>query len=470
MYDASWQDESTESTVLGPFAKVTKAGDDLSSRAAVELASVRRIDALNKQERAERAFCVPTDALRSQVTALRAESEDRAALRKELLTLLMTASEEYDTLPEELISRLNKMLRSIDEADERTSHLIATDVKQLPQNIDLSSSDCLQMTDTPPVLPEMAALPIDAKETPIGLGSLREKLGEISITTLLRIRNQSNERLRLKSGMQLKEGKYVTAMSHVNASHDADVCYLYPAADIPPRTELCIASRSAGGWIPTSGINGEIVYTNRDESRHFCIRFRNSLMRHERTCTVRANAASDGGDATWQISKEELDHKANNEIVIVIDRLRGKEAAKAALCRHRSEVTFKSGYLLKSRQGFRMHWEMRWFVLKSEALLYSKDKPDREHKSIRLADIKSVQADSFDGASFEVATGDGVVHHLNAASPEECRDWVHMISKAANIIDFAAGDNARPDENFLAESATENDVELYTHGGAVLAL
>merc|ERR1712194_838791 len=138
---------------------------------------------------------------------------------------------------------------------------------------------------------------------------------------------------------------------NINPSGDSVVCYLYPAAGIPPRTELCIACRSTGGWIPTSGIGGEIVYTNRDESCNFHVKFRNSLIGHERTCKVGASATArcDEGERerVWQMSKEELDHKANNEVVIVVKCLYGEEAADAAFCRHWSGVTFKSGYLRK---------------------------------------------------------------------------------------------------------------------------
>jgi len=194
----------------------------------------------------------------------------------------------------------------------------------------------------------------------------------------------------------------------------------------------------------------------------------------ERTCKVEANttACSDAGtnDSVWQVSKEELDHKANNEIVIVFRCLHGEEAAEAALCRIRSGVTFKSGYLLKKgKPPFRAQWEKRWFSLNFEALLYSKDNTGQEPKKIVLANVKHVRPDASDAAAFEIGTHSGILHRLYAGSSGECREWVHILLKAANIIDSTAVDSC-PTENVPADGSMDENVELYMLNGAILPL
>ena len=64
---------------------------------------------------------------------------------------------------------------------------------------------------------------------------------------------------------------------------------MYPVTEIPARTEVVIACRSNGNnWVPTSSIQGSIVYTNRNENWHFRIHFLNQLTRNKRTCQVTA--------------------------------------------------------------------------------------------------------------------------------------------------------------------------------------
>lgn len=78
------------------------------------------------------------------------------------------------------------------------------------------------------------------------------------------------------------------------------------------------------------------MYTNLDESWNFKITFRNSRVRKIRRCRVEAYPTigyPTESKTKWQIHKDELDRKANNEIVISIDIIsqEGEEATKTML-------------------------------------------------------------------------------------------------------------------------------------------
>jgi len=335
VYDISWQDDNPDT--IGPFAKISKAAEELFSSKAIVLGDTDRMESFGRRERIEREFCAKTQSLHRRVESMRKESDSRTKTRKDVMQLLTTATEELDTLPEELISHLNKMIHSIDEADTRTTKLVAMHSESMRQfevkrtRRSLNSRSLLSYRSMKPMAPH----PIDAQKIPVSLTSLRKKLGEIPITTLLALKNLSDEPLRLKSGVQLKEGKYVKSLK-ANDPHENLVCYhLYPGTEIPPRTEVLVAARSGGGgWVPTSGIDGEIVYTNRDESWNFKIFFRNSRVRKIRKCRVEAYPTIGYPTETktkWHIYKDELDRKANNEIVISIDISQGEEATKTLL-------------------------------------------------------------------------------------------------------------------------------------------
>jgi len=351
VYDISWQDDSSDT--IGPFAKINKAANELSKSTAVLLGNVERMESFSRRERMERDFCAQTQSLHRRVESVRKESVNRAYIRKNVLQLLTTASEELDTLPEDLTSQLNKILHSIDEADTCTSSFVAMyseSMRQLEaEQTDLSCpSRLLSSRQQNP----MARFPIDAQRIPVSLCSLRKKLGEISITTLLRLKNLSDEPLRLKSGVQLIKGRYIKSLK-ANDPHCNSACYhLYPGTEIPPRTELLVAARSNGGWVATSGVEGEIVYTNRNESWNFKIYFRNSLVRKIRRCRVEASPMigyPTESKTNWNISKDELDRKANNEIVISINTLQEEEATKTMLSPCQSQVNLTTD---PSREGF----------------------------------------------------------------------------------------------------------------------
>lgn len=393
VYDVSWQDRSTVTT--GPFAKIDKAAEELSSSAATELGSLERAESFGVRERIERGFCPNTQTLHNRMDSLRRESNSRTKTRKDIMQLLTTAVEERDALPEELTSHTNKILHSIDEADMRTAALVTTQTDnenklqeqeafpvspyQSPQtrrgHFSSTMSQSLIGThrideEKMPASELMGTHPIDAQRIPVSLGSLRKKLGEISHTTLLRLRNTSNEPIRLKSGVQLKQGKYVVSIHASDPDRNAACFHLYPGTEIPPHTEVLVASRSGGGWFPTSGIVGELVYTNHDESWTFEISFRNDLIGNVRRCHVKAYPTSGTDDDStksskvhkeysqiqkyehdgkvnnqyWQISKYEYDGKANNEIVVSFKVTHGEEAKKASFfsyCRRQPISTTK---------------------------------------------------------------------------------------------------------------------------------
>ena len=264
--------------------------------------------------------------------SLRRESESRAKTRKDILQLLTTAVEEREALPEELTSRTNKLLYKIDEADRRTADLVAAQTKAENKLKDLEkhlvsphqySQTRRHHSSFTKSQPLMRAHPVDAQRSPVSLRSLRNKLGQFSLTTLLRLRNTSNEPIRLKSGVQLSHGKYVTSIN-ANGPNGSTTCFeLYPGTEIPPFTEVLVAGRSGSSWFPTSSIVGKLVYTNVDESWNFEISFRNNRIGNVRRCHVKAYQTSGNEDESTrgnevnggysQHSKNEHDGGAKNE-------------------------------------------------------------------------------------------------------------------------------------------------------------
>ena len=362
VYDVSWQDDNIK--VSGPFAKIDKAAEELSSSTAAALGSIERVRSFSHQERLERDFCTKTRLLHNQVASLHKESENRAKLRDEILQLLTTAAEELDALPEELIARTNKILHSTDEADTCTANLVTMHRDNEKKTTDgeiyaLSPYHISSRFDhrSTTLNGKIGNHPIDAQRIPVSLVSLRRKLGEISHTTLLRLRNTSNEPLRLKSGVQLKYGKYIKSL-HASDPHENPHCFhLYPGTEIPPRTEVLVAARSRGGWLPTSGIDGKLVYTNYDETWTFEVSFRNDLVGNVRRSNVKAyltngidqnsTEASVDRNQFWQISKDEYDAKANNEIAISFDAFHDMTATKTSFRLKHAALTLKNGFVFK---------------------------------------------------------------------------------------------------------------------------
>ncbi|KAG7362822.1 PH domain containing protein [Nitzschia inconspicua] len=445
VYDISWQDRATAED-SGPFAKITRAAKELFTGKAVELADTERMEYLLKEEEEQRNFCNKTESLHSRVGRLRKESIKRAKIRTEILQLLTTAAEELDALPEELTSRLNKLLHDIDEADRKTADLV-TIHEEMDTTLKIRGSSRsgwsrlpLDASPQSPISPH----PTDAQRIPVSLGALRRKLGEASLSTLIRIKNLSNEPLRLKSGVQLKEGKYVKSLNTIDENNHS-VCYhLYPSTEIPPRSEIVIAARNTGGWIPTSNVDGEVVYTNKDESWFFRIKFANHLLLSSRNCHVKAiHVESEQGhdyeedlldDKFWSIEKKELDIKANNEVQVVINAVNGKPGRRALKSHRESQRSIKSGFLYKNNSfGLKLQWYQTWVELSPSFISYAESPSSMNATKISFQDIISVDpsSDIVKKNVFEVRTknGDGHVHKFSAASAEERQEWIQIINQ-----------------------------------------
>jgi len=377
IYDNSWRDKSSIET--GPFAKIHRAARELFNDKFNDNSSrAERMAKYHQMEREEKKFVPDTQSLHDGAKSLQEESAKRSKTRKDVLKLLTTAAEELDALPEELTVQLNKLLHEIGEADGRTANLIVSpetddsllDKSNLRKSTRWSGGikggwnrgKCTKFGRSPPVRSTRSLMtppPIDAQCRPVNLPLLRTKLGESSISTLLRIRNVTDEPLRLKSGIRLKEGKYIRRLKAISTAENnnddsgggggagGEKCtfQLYPPSEIPPHSEAIIAAQNNGRWLATSGIDGEICYTNRSETWKFRIRFRNELLRKVRSCHVQAihieqedddDDSNDGEDEDrkvlgrmkdqhWTISKEELDIKANNELLIKINAKQGIE-------------------------------------------------------------------------------------------------------------------------------------------------
>lgn len=514
IYDSSWYDKQS-SVETGPFAKISRAAEELFSAAAVELSSQQRMDSLVNRERMERDCCVDTIPLQERVHSLREESEQRAATRRDVLKLLTTATEEMDALPEDLTARLNKMLHDIDEADRRTADNLV--VTTQPQQKSPSCSGNCSGNDTEPMhfgpcttnngrlrkppRRTMPSQPIEAQGIPVSLGSLRKKLGEVPLTTLLKIKNLSEEPLRLKSGVQLKGGKYIKSLSLNQMGHTVTY-HLYPGTEIPPRTEILVAARSSGGWIPTSGIDGTIIYTNRDESWMFRISFCNELFRNKRKCIVKASSVATssshkkkvtGDDDSaeenintptasryWEISKDEFDRKANNEIAISIDLLQGEEATKAAFNYHQSLLAIKSGFLLKNNAvGMGLQWQRLWFELTPTQIVYQDMESSKKRHRIAIKDVTSARRgfDMVKNNVFEIHTNieGSRPYKLAAASQMERDDWIFKILGAAGIIEVTGDVEEETslvpsEDDFDDASPLEDSIECVPNGSGVEVL
>jgi hypothetical protein len=439
VYDNSWQDHGNPEDA-GPFAKITRVGRELFSGKAVELANTDRLDSLSTQEQMQRGLCSDTELLRSRVVSMRKESEQRAKTRTEIMQLLTTAAEELDALPEELIARLNKLLHDIDEADRTTADLVTIhEESDNSLRIDGSirsgwSRFPLSRDSTTP----MASFPMDAQRIPVSLGSLRRSLGQARLSTLLRIENLSNEPLRLKSGIQLREGRYFTSLNSTDPNNHS-VCYhLYPSTEIPPKSEIVIAARNNGTWIiPSSNVMGEVVYTNKDESWLFRIKFANQLMQNHRSCRVKAEYIDQDGEETdqfWSIEKKELDIKANNEILVTINAVGGERGRKAVMRQLRSQRSLLHGYLQKNMHlGLGLKWHQRWVNLSPTAVTCSSSPTSMKTERIALKDILSVgpSPDLVMNNVFEIRTkvSESATHKFSAATPEEREAWIKAINE-----------------------------------------
>jgi hypothetical protein len=469
VYDVSWQDDNTMSS--GPYAKIDKAAEELSSSTAAALGSLERVESFGRRERIERDLCTQSKILHKQVQSLRKESDSRAKIRKEVFKLLTTATEELDALPEELIAHTNKILHSTDEADVCTANLVSkheesdesleNEKHPFTSSRRMSSSLFYDLKSTS--MRKMGIHPIDAQRLPVSIVSLRKKLGEISHTTLLRLRNTSSEPLRLKSGVQLKDGKYVKSINASDPRGSPQTFHLYPGTEIPPRTEVLVAARSRGGFLPTSGIAGKIVYTNYDESWTFEVHFRNDLIGNVRRSSVKAYpksgtddnsiATSERNEQSWQISKDEYDAKANNEIAISFDALHG-ESTKPSFLSRQSTLTLKSGLVFKKgRFGLGLHWQRLWCELTPVEITFFQDPSSEKREKISLQYVTKLtkNSDRTTENVFEIYTSLGL-HCISTKSPKERDDWIKSISDAVELI------NNSPSERRAVDSKDSTPV------------
>ncbi|KAL7536018.1 hypothetical protein ACHAWF_005340 [Thalassiosira exigua] len=438
VYDNSWQDKSTLET--GPFAKILRAAQNLFNEKELDTGRVERMESLSRNERKELESCTNTQSLHHYVDSLQGDCRRRAKTRQNVLQLLTTATEELDALPEELTALVNKLLYEVDEADNRTAEYVA--INNASENM-LDSRGSNKVSNryssilTGQTRKRRTLIPIDAQRNPISLGFLRNKLGESHITTLLRMRNLSDEPLRLKSGVQLKEGRYIKMLKASGASGENSVSYhLYPCSQIPPQSEVVVAARCNGKWLALSGIRGEVCYTNREETWMFQIKFSNELLQRVRSCRVMATYIGDdeeNEDELWVISKNEIDIKANNEILIEMDVMRGKKV----LIEHRrsQKKTSKAGVLFKqrtSRTGLGKKWEKQWVALTSKGIAYSNNKESRKQTNIALEDITGLFqfADTF---AFEIRSRNSTVDRFLATSPSERDEWIQHIRVATGL-------------------------------------
>ena len=341
-YDKSWMDIPT---TVGPMAKIANAADQLFSSTAVRLGSKRRRDEYKDREQSEHAFVAQTEALHAKADSLHSEMKRRAKARKNVLEALTSATEEIDALPEDLLARVNDLIHQVDELDKNTAQAIAMPSKY-PDKNPISVSDMDEEEEVTTKRQPMNDKPIDAQRTAVSLTSLRAKLGEIPLSTMIRIRNLSEESLRIKSGVQLTDGQYikdvdVTLLTHhrhdVRASlHDREAhpskatYHLFPIEEIPPRTEAVMVARSTGTrWIPTSGISGELMFVNASQTWTFKIRFANTFNNiGVRQCTVDAlplvqpGLLNNSSNEKWRISRETIDHHNNHEVFVAIGQWR----------------------------------------------------------------------------------------------------------------------------------------------------
>ena len=226
-YDKSWLDIPT---TVGPMAKIADAADQLFSSSAVRLGSTRRRDDYKARQKSECAYMAQPEALHAKAESLILDTERRAKARKDVLEALTAATEELDVLPEDLIARLNDVIHQVDELDKRTAQAVAMPSKSL-ETSDIDEETDNQKEKRMPMNPK----PIDANRSTVSLSSLRTKLGQIALTTLIRIRNLSEEPLRIKSGVQLKNGRYIKDIDVIlHEVRRKETYHLFPIEEIPP--------------------------------------------------------------------------------------------------------------------------------------------------------------------------------------------------------------------------------------------
>ena len=145
----------------------------------------------------------------------------------------------------------------------------------------------------------------------------------------------------------------------------------------------------------------------------------------------------DGDPQYWQIVREELDRKANNELLVSIDVQRGDEAIQRQLER-RGTNPLKSGFLLKNRpHGLRLQWQQRWFKLTRTSLVYAHDMEGKKQTVIPVVEIMEVRRGAEDVLHrfvLEVVVLGREPYRLAATTAKDRDDWIEKISMVSHQI------------------------------------
>lgn len=306
-YDNGWRDDQSMDNNL--YAKVSRANSRLSEGRKHAAADEADVAASATREAVERAECADTAHMRERYEELRQASAERRAVREEVVAMVTGATEEREALPEELTSRLNKILYNVDEIDAQTQRAVET------QSVAMAAADATSTFGqdapcqdslprgaataavaekvAPPALSPRPAAPQksdprDSAGHVVALPTLRNKLGSFSRSTLLRLVNLGTQPLRLESGRILQAGLWVDRIDTRDTGGRGGVLDLGPPALLRPTTETVVAGRSSGSsWLPTSGVEGSLVYVSADGAWKFTVIFGNLLARNKRTVHVK---------------------------------------------------------------------------------------------------------------------------------------------------------------------------------------
>lgn len=344
-YEKSWMDYQDQA---GADAKINLYTEELNNDQMQRLGSLERCEKYRDKELVERKYVARPEHIHKLAESLRKQADLRLQIRQLTLASLTSATEELDTLPDDLIGQMHSVLLEMDEVDRETSKLVTAPVKYMtgvrnPNQFDgfdcsstVGSGQLDGFDDAIPVnisggksfyVTGESGLktrkPTDAGGQAINFKALRTKLGDIAITSIIRIRNTSDVPFRLKNGLTLKAGAYVKDLL-VNIYDDdgsryRETYHLFPILELLPHSEVVIAARSKGpALLPTSGIDGELEYQTKAGTHTFRISFTNDLFNGAATSCNIASKYED--QENFKIVQETVDSKRNSEVVITIEQ------------------------------------------------------------------------------------------------------------------------------------------------------
>ena len=234
-------------------------------------------------------------------------------------------------------------------------------------------------------------------------------------------------------------------------------------------TEVVMAARSTGtNWVPTSGIEGELVFANASQTWTFQIRFANSFNNMgARKCNVDATPLKYKGN--WRITREIIDHHNNYEVFVTIDKservgMNGLadtirslgspgqtepstrntnssqegDDVEGRLTASDHKVPRMTGYLSLLVIGLQGHWLKRWCELTSEALtLFVRPGTTPPGLEIQLKDVTKVRAipnsillDGHHYHVFDIYSSQRKPVRLGCANMAMRDEWIRQISDA----------------------------------------